>query len=210
MKELLICDDHLMIRKGLVAICQSQWGLTSIDEASSCNELMRALKRKTYTHVIMDLVLPDGVTMEILPNIRSLYPELHILIFSMQPLGMYRAGLARYGITEFISKSAPERETFRQLQDFLYDSPSRVSESAVPVEKTAFDKLTPRETEVLHYLLMGMGSAEIGNILNMKQNTISTFKRRILEKSNTKNVFELKELAAIHKDVFELSDDFSQ
>lgn len=202
----MICDDHLMVRKGLVAICQSQWGLTSIDEASSCNELMRALKRKTYTHVIMDLVLPDGVTMEILPNIRGLYPELHILIFSMQPFGMYRAGLARYGITEFISKSTPERETFRQLQDFLYNSPRRAAEASGPVEKTAFDKLTPRETEVLHYLLMGMGSAEIGNILNMKQNTISTFKRRILEKSNTKNVFELKDLAVIHQNMLELSN----
>lgn len=203
MKQVLICDDHLMVRKGLVTICQTQWGLTSIDEASSCNELMRALKQKTYTHAIMDLVLSDGVTMEILPNIRGLYPDLHILIFSMQPFGMYRAGLRRYGITHFISKAAPERETFKQLQDFLYNSPVRVIEK--PAEKTAFDRLTPRETEVLHYLLMGMGSAEIGNILNMKQNTISTFKRRILEKSNTKNVFELKELAAIHKDVFELS-----
>jgi DNA-binding NarL/FixJ family response regulator len=205
MKEVLICDDHFMVRKGLVTICQTQFGLTSIDEASSCNELMRALKRKPYTHAIVDLVLSDGVTLEILPNIRCLYPELQLLVFSMQPFGMYRAGLARYGITQFISKAAPERETFRQLQDFLYNSPCRASNSAKPFEKTAFDKLTPRETEVMHYLLMGMGSAEIGNILNMKQNTISTFKRRILEKSNTRNVFELKELAAIHKDVFELS-----
>lgn len=204
MKEVLICDDHLMVRKGLLAVCQTQWGLTSIGEASSCNELMRVLKKKTYTHLIMDLVLPDGVTMEILPNIRRLYPELHIVVFTMQPLGIYRAGLARYGITQFISKAAPERETFRQLQDFLYNSPSRPSETGKPLEKCVFDRLTPRETEVLHYLLMGMGSAEIGHILNMKQNTISTFKRRILEKSNTKNVFELKDLAAIHKDVFEL------
>ena len=136
---------------------------------------------------------------------RSLYSDLNILVFSMQPFGVYRAGLARYGITQFISKASPERDTFRQLQDFLYNNHVRTPmESKIP-EKGAFDKLTPRETEVLHYLLMGMGSAEIGNILNMKQNTISTFKRRILEKSNTKNVFELKELVSIHKDVFELS-----
>lgn len=205
MKELLICDDHLMVRKGLKAICQTQFGLIQIDEASSCNELMRALKQKQYTHAIVDLVLSDGVTLEILPNVRCLYPELQILVFSMQPFGMYRAGLARYGITQFISKAAPERDTLKQLQDFLYNSPARAAASSKPLEKTAFDKLTPRETEVLHYLLMGMGSAEIGHILNMKQNTISTFKRRILEKSNTKNVFELKELASIHKDVFELS-----
>lgn len=210
MKELLICDDHFMVRKGLVAICQTQFGLMQIDEASSCNELMSSLKRKQYTHVILDLVLSDGVTMEILPNIRGLYPGLRILVFSMQPSGLFRAGLARYGVTQYISKGAPERETLRQLQDFLYDSPSRVSPTSKPLEKTGFDRLTPRETEVLHYLLMGLGSAEIGNILNMKQNTISTFKRRILEKSNTKNVFELKELVAMHKDVFELSQTYNE
>src|ERR1700743_2205376 len=136
MKELLICDDHLMVRKGLKAICQTQFGLNQIDEASSCNELMRALKKKSYTHAIVDLVLSDVVTLEILPNVRCLYPDLHILVFSMQPFGMYRAGLARYGITQFISKAAPERETFRQLQDFLYNSPVRANEAAKPLEKT--------------------------------------------------------------------------
>lgn len=205
MRELLIADDHYMIRKGLIAVCQTQFGMMQVDEATSCNELMKALKRKQYTHAIIDLVLSDGVTMEVLPNVRCLYPDLNILVFSMQPFGMYRAGLARYGITQFISKASPERDTFRQLQDFLYNNHPRVPMESKPLEKSAFDKLTPRETEVLHYLLMGMGSAEIGHILNMKQNTISTFKRRILEKSNTKNVFELKELASIHKEVFELS-----
>lgn len=200
--ELLLADDHSMIRKGLSILCQKEFGIRHVDEVSSCSDLMKALRKKKYTHAIVDLVLSDGVTLEVLPNIKHLYPHLNILVFSMQPSGMYRSGLARFGITNFISKAAPERETFGQLRAFL-DS-NGIGHIGDPSPAPAFAKLTPRETEVLHYLLLGLGSAEIGNILNMKQNTISTFKKRILAKSNARNVLELKEMAAIQKDVFDL------
>jgi len=199
--ELLLADDHSMIRKGLSILCQREFGIPRIDEVSSCSDLMKALRKKDYTHAIIDLALSDGVTLEILPNIRHLYPQLNILVFSMQPSGMYRSGLARFGIANFISKAAPERETFRQLGEFLGSMDISPADTASPA---AFPRLTPRETEVLHYLLMGLGSAEIADILNMKQNTISTFKKRSLAKSNARNVLELKEMAAVHKDVFDL------
>jgi DNA-binding NarL/FixJ family response regulator len=168
---------------------------------------MMALKRKRYTHAIFDLVLSDGMTLEILPNVRRLYPNLAILIFSMQPFGMYRAGLERYGVTKYISKAAPERETLRDLQDFFYNTTNvKPDIQSDPMDGilpggSLFDRFTPREKVVLHYLLLGLGSNEIADMLGMKQNTISTFKKRILEKSDTRNVLELKELVSIHKEV---------
>ncbi len=203
MKELLIADDHHVVRKGLIVICQSAFGLGQVDETTNCSEIMMALKRKRYTHAIFDLVLSDGMTLEILPNVRRLYPDLNILIFSMQPFGMYRAGLERYGVTRYLSKGAPERETLRGLQDFFYDDncsrPAPVER--FPAEVSLFDRFTAREKVVLHYLLLGLGSNEIADMLGMKQNTISTFKKRILEKSDTRNVLELKELVSIHNEV---------
>jgi DNA-binding NarL/FixJ family response regulator len=207
MKELLIADDHHVVRKGLIVICQSAFGLGQVDEAANCSEIMMALKRKQYTHAIFDLVLSDGMTLEILPNVRRLYPDLAILIFSMQPFGMYRAGLERYGVTTYISKAAPERETMRGLQDFFYNTAGvKPGIQGDPMDgilpgDSLFDRFTPREKVVLHYLLLGLGSNEIADMLGMKQNTISTFKKRILEKSDTRNVLELKELVSIHKEV---------
>jgi DNA-binding NarL/FixJ family response regulator len=211
MKELLIADDHHVVRKGLIVICQKEFGLGQVDEATNCNEIMMSLKRKRYTHAIFDLVLSDGMTLEILPNVMRLYPDLTILIFSMQPFAMYRAGLERYGVTRFLSKAAPERETLHGLQDFLYNNTSvktaaRGNANTGPIDnllpqETLFDRFTPREKVVLHYLLLGLGSNEIADMLGMKQNTISTFKKRILEKSDTRNVLELKELVSIHKEV---------
>jgi two-component system, NarL family, invasion response regulator UvrY len=203
MKELLIADDHHVVRKGLIVICQSAFGLGQVDEASNCSEVMMALKRKRYTHAILDLVLSDGMTLEILPNVRRLYPNLSILIFSMQPFGMYRAGLERYGITRYLSKAAPERETLRVLQDLFYNNscPKPDPIDNILPEQSLFDRFTPREKVVLHYLLLGLGSNDIADMLGMKQNTVSTFKKRILEKSDTRNVLELKELVTFHKGV---------
>jgi len=45
---------------------------------------MSELKKKPYTHLILDIVLSDGTALEVIPNIRKLYPNLHIMIFSMQ------------------------------------------------------------------------------------------------------------------------------
>ncbi|MDR3715772.1 MAG: response regulator transcription factor [Puia sp.] len=205
MKEFLIADDHHVVRKGLMVICQQEFGLGQMDQAASCSEIMSALKKKRYTHVILDLVLRDGMALEIIPNIMRLYPDLNVLIFTIQPIGMYRAGLEHYGITNYLSKTATERETLRKLKDFVYgNSNNRVKVKSVDhllPGGSFFDRFTPREKVVLHYLLQGLGSTEIGDVLGMKQNTISTFKKRILEKSDARNVLELKELIDIFIEV---------
>lgn len=203
MKELLVADDHRIIRKGLIITCQTEFGINQIDEASSCNEIMVALKKKRYTHAILDIVFMDGTTIEILPNIRNLYPDLKILILSMQSFAMYRSTLERYGIRQFISKTASEREELKMLQDFFYNTPENARRSGSG--ETVLDKLTPREVEVLHYLLEGKGSNEIAETLNMKQNTISTFKKRIFEKSNTKSVLELKEWVLVNQHIYDIN-----
>jgi two-component system invasion response regulator UvrY len=195
MIRLLIADDHSIVRKGMIVLCETQFGLSAFEEASDCSQVMSALKRNKCSHLILDLVLSDGMTLEILPNIRRLYPELKILIFTMQPYEVYSAVLERYGIRDFISKDAPERETIRTVRNFLYGLGYR--QPAGNPDENPFASFTPREIEVLHYVLMGIGSVEIGNRLNMKSNTVSTFKRRIFEKSNTKNVIELKDLVSV-------------
>jgi len=81
--SILIADDHSMIRKGLKLYMQMNLGYTDMQEASSCNELMKELVKKKYTHLIVDIILSDGSTLEVIPNIRRVYPDMHIMVFSM-------------------------------------------------------------------------------------------------------------------------------
>ena len=96
--KILIADDHSMIRKGLKLHMQLTLGYNDIHEVATCNELMNELVKNKYTHVILDIILSDGSTLEVIPNIRRVYPALNILIFSMQPAEIYGEALKQYGI----------------------------------------------------------------------------------------------------------------
>jgi two-component system, NarL family, invasion response regulator UvrY len=187
-----------MIRKGLKIYLQVNLGNKFVDETSSCSELMNALKRKTYTHLILDIILGDGSTLEVIPTIRSLYPDLNILIFSMQAPEVYGEALKQYGIFNYLSKSAGEDEILNVLNKFLHNQ-SDVSPKSRQMEKAnPFSSLSPRELEVLHYLLKGIGTKDVSEHLNLRMNTISTLKTRILAKTNSPNMKHLMELAAMY------------
>lgn len=187
-----------MIRKGMKLLIQSHLKYTDVQEVTNCNELMKELAKRKYTHLILDIILPDGSTLEILPNIRNLYPELHIMMFSMQPAEVYGKAVKQYGIYHYLHKSSPEEETILFLQRFLQNEQTDRSISNAYSPHNPFSALAPRELEILHYLLKGMGTKEIADILNLKLNTISTVKAKIFEKTHTTNYIELRELAAVY------------
>ncbi|HEX2684180.1 MAG TPA: helix-turn-helix transcriptional regulator [Ferruginibacter sp.] len=58
--------------------------------------------------------------------------------------------------------------------------------------------MAPRELEILHYVLKGIGTKDIAETLNLKMNTISTIKNRIFEKTTAGNIKELMELATLY------------
>jgi DNA-binding NarL/FixJ family response regulator len=192
-KRILIADDHPMIRKGIIALLTHYFSDIEIAEACSCNETMRKLMQDEYSHLILDMVLTDGTILEILPNIVSLYPRSRILIFSMQPVGVYQRAMKHYGIRYFLSKTLPEDSIIRLLGKFLNNECHLPEESQIP--ENPFSMLTARELEILHYILKGMGSNQIGDILNIRYNTVSTVRTHIYVKSQTNNIRELFELA---------------
>src|SRR5688500_19364625 len=147
---ILIADDHSMIRKGLKLYMQLNLGYTDIEEVATCNELMKELVKKKYTHLILDIILSDGSTLEVIPNIRMVYPDLHILVFSMQPAEIYGEALKQYGINYYLSKSVGEEEIINNLQKFLQNE-IPVRRNNIQHQDNPFKTLAPRELEILHY-----------------------------------------------------------
>jgi len=187
-----------MIRKGLKLLLQLHLGFTQVFEVVSCNELMKELAKKRYTHLVLDIILSDGSTLEILPNIQKLYPELKIMVFSMQPAEVYGKALRQYGIEHYLPKTTPEEETIRLLRRFLLNEHPGRDAAGIIYPNNPFSALAPRELEILHYVLKGFGTKEIAETLNVKMNTISTVKNRIFEKTLTSNLKELIELATLY------------
>lgn len=197
-RRIILLDDHNMIRKGMKLFLQLNLGCENITETGSCSELLITLKKAAYTHLILDIILTDGNALEIIPTIRNLYPGLKILVFSMQPPEVYGEALKQYGIRHYVSKTASEDEILSALQDFMENKPRASREPDANGNLNPFSLLSPRELEILHYVLKGVGTKQISDMLNIKMNTVSTLKFRIYEKTGTSNIRELIELAILY------------
>jgi DNA-binding NarL/FixJ family response regulator len=193
--RILIADDHPMVRIGLRVLFAYYFRNAEITEAYSCGDTMKKLMKSGYSHLILDMLFPDGTVLEILPNIIRLYPRSHIMIFSMQPPATYQRVLNQFGIHYCLSKGLPEDSIVSQLSQFLNNECPSPAATGAQIPDNPFSLLTARELEILHYILKGMGSNEIGDILNIKYNTVSTARTHIFEKSRTHNIAELVELA---------------
>jgi len=159
---------------------------------------MKELVKKKYTHLVLDIILSDGSTLEVIPNIRRVYPDLQILVFSMQPAEIYGEALKQYGIQFYLSKSSGEDEIISVLQKFLQNELTASKPTDIQKIGNPFTLLAPRELEILHYVLKGIGTKNIAETLNLKMNTVSTIKNRIYEKTKASNIKELIELATLY------------
>ena len=186
-----------MTRKGLRLLLECHIGKEWVQEAWTCNQVLKELQTKTYTHLILDIFLSDGSAMEIIPAMRNLYPEVEILIFSMQPMALYERALMPYRIRYFVSKEADEVETLRLMGQFLTNQRPALFAGKEEVSPP-FSGMPAREMDVLHYLLKGWRTTQIADTLNLSVSTVSTLKSRIFERTRTRNVIELIELATIH------------
>lgn len=195
---ILIADDHSMIRKGMKLYMQTNLGYQEVKEAATCADLMKELVRQRYTHLVLDLILSDGSALEVIPNIRRVYPDLQILIFSMQPAEVYGEALKQYGIRYYLSKSSGEEEMLQTIRRFVENEMPARNDHYLSSQENPFSHLAPRELEILHYVLKGLGTKEIADALNLKMSTISTLKTRIFEKTSAGNIKELLELATLY------------
>ncbi len=195
--SILIADDHSMIRKGLKLYLQLNLGYKDVQEASTCGELMKELVKKKFTHLILDIILTDGSSLEVIPNIRKVYPTIKIMVFSMQPAEVYGEVLKQYGIEYYLSKTSGEEDILHVLDKFI-NNEKNTALNKTSNQDNPFTNLAPRELEILHYVLKGNGTKDIADSLNIKMNTVSTLKNRIFEKTHAVNIKELLELATLY------------
>ena len=196
--SVLLADDHSMIRRGLKFFLQVTLECRRITEVVSCSDLMREVAKNEHTHLILDIILKDGNSLEIIPSIRNISPELKIMIFSMQPAEIYGPAVRQYNILHYIHKSESEEQMLKKLSVFLNNDPLNEDINRVPSLSNPFALLAPRELEVLHYILRGYGTKSIGETLNLQMSTVSTLKNRIFEKTKASNLKELLDLAVLY------------
>jgi DNA-binding NarL/FixJ family response regulator len=195
--KVLVVEDHSIVKMGLTAIL-NKLNVHKVADVSTCADLMMELDNNDYSHIILDIILPDGNTLEYIETINEKYPHLSILIHSMQPVEVYGKISNKYKIHSYLHKGASESEINYHLELFIKGQPLTIKKK-VEEAGNPFSTLAIRELEILHYLLNGYRTKEIANSLGLKMNTVSTIKSNIFEKVKADSFTHLLQLAHVHQ-----------
>ncbi len=195
--KILIADDHSIVKMGLTAIL-NKMGVQNIETVSTIDELKTELEKTNYTHLVLDIIMPDGNSLELIESINSNHPALSILVHSMQPVEVYGKIANKYTIHSYLHKGASESEIHYQLELFVKNQPLNIKKK-LEDSVNPFSTLAVRELEILHYLLNGHRTKEIAASLGLKMNTVSTIKSNIFEKVKAESFTHLLQLAHVHQ-----------
>lgn len=203
----LLADDHSLIRQGLLFVIEDISPDSKIFHASTLQQALDSVKNNKIDIAIIDAHFPDGNSLSIISEIRNIKPEIKILIFTGIDETTQALKYINVGANGFLSKMSEEDEIENALKDMIqfgeYLSPvtQRLLLSSLRNPKIANPilKLTERELQIAELYAKGFGNLEIANKLDVKQNTISTIKKRIFEKLEIDNIVELIQLMSDNK-----------
>ena len=207
MSRFLIVDDHSIVRSGLILLIKDFMSHTEIDEAYDGDSAFGKIKQNNYDLVIMDVNMPNTDSLGILNSILSFKPATKIIIFSMNAEELYAKRYLKMGAMGYLRKDAPGSEIQKAITSVLNNKKyistelSEILLSDLQDKKhleNPFDKLSPREFELVQHLSRGESVAQISQTLNLHKSTVGIHKARIFEKLQCANVIELNKLAEIH------------
>jgi DNA-binding NarL/FixJ family response regulator len=204
MIRVLIADDHVIVRKGMIQVLSAASDILVAGEAGTGQEALDKIKASKYDAVILDISLPGKSGLEILKQIKTDYPGLPVLILSMYPEEHYAVRVMKAGGAGYITKDNANIELVQAIriiaQGRKYITASlaeKLADELHPADnRLPHENLTDREFNILCLIAKGKGSTEIANELNLSIKTVATYRTRLLEKMGMKSNSELTHYAA--------------
>ena len=201
--KILIADDHAIVREGLKQIVAEEKDMIVAGEAENEETIMKLLEKEKWSIVILDINMPGRNGLEILKDIKQLYPDLPVLILSMFSEEQYGIRAIKAGASGYLKKvSAPDElvKAIRKivnggkyitetLADKLADTLGQIK------NELPHEKLSDREFEIMCSIALGKSAEEISEELSISVNTFYTYRNRILEKMSMKSNVELTQYA---------------
>jgi len=200
--QILVVDDHPVVRRGLVAMIQDETDLKVCGEAADVSEAVRKARQLDPDLAVIDMSLETGHGLELIKQLRSHESKLLILVASVHDENLFAERALRAGAQGYISKQAPADKfieairhvlngniylslamTNRLLQQNAADGNQR--------KKSVIDLLSDRELSVFQMIGQGLTTREISKRLHLSIKTIETYREHIKYKLDLANATEL-------------------
>ena len=201
--RLLLGDDHKIVREGLKMVLADDPNFQVVAEAESGSEVLASVQAlqgpQGLDVVVLDIAMPGMDGLDVLQSLRRDWPGLPVLMLSTYPEKQYAVRCIQLGASGYLNKSTDPDDLMAALRRVaaggMHVSPATAEALASLVSagrtKTGIELLSHREHQVYLLLTQGHTVSEIGAQLSLAPNTVSTYRARILEKTDTKNDVEL-------------------
>ncbi len=214
MHTALVADDHQILRSGLKLFLTYSMDM-EVTEAQNGEEALAQIAKRDFDIVLLDLSMPGRAGLDLLKSLRSAKSDMPILILSAQPEERYAVRALKAGASGYVDKSADTIELMTAIRKCLsggrYVSPSlaeKLIEDAARESEdlAAHETLSDREFQILCQIGSGKSVGGIAKELHLSVKTISTYRKRILEKMKLATNSELMQYALKHRLLEKVTD----
>lgn len=198
MTNVLIVDDHPIVRRGLKQVLQDEPEY-SVVEAGNAREALNEIKQQTFDLVIVDIDLPGANGIELLKEIKQQNKDTPVLMLSVYPEDQVAVRVLRAGASGFLSKETAPEQLVVAIRKIL-NGGKHISERVADLlvmnlgsanERSLHEKLSDREFQILSLFGEGKTVKQIAETLSLSVPTVSTYRARILNKMEMKSTAEL-------------------
>jgi two-component system invasion response regulator UvrY len=195
MINVLIVDDHSIVREGLCKIIQLESDIEVAGIAKDAAEAIKALMKSKVDVVILDISMPGLSGLDAIKDLKKIQPSVKILMLSMYPEERFAIRALKAGASGYLTKETAPEEIISAVRKVCsghnYITPliaeKIVTELQHPNENELYERLSSREFEVMCLIGSGKTINEIANFLSISNSTVSTYRTRIMEKMNFTN-----------------------
>lgn len=207
-KKVMVIDDHILFREGLISLFRSTPDYKIVGEAGSVKEGIKNAQSLRPDIILMDFSLPDGTGLDATRAILKEMPDCKIVFLTVYEADEKLFAAIRAGAKGYLPKNVASSSLIsglrglernevaitRKMTSRIVEELSHTSlQSAISEE--IITKLSPREVDVLCELQPGVSNAEIAQRLFLSENTVKHHVRNILSKLGVKNRREASVIA---------------
>ena len=199
MIQVVICDDHAVLRRGIRDTLAEATDIRVIGEAAGYTELRDTLRQAACQVLLLDINMPGRNGLEVLASVRESHPEIKVLMVSMYPEDQYALRCLKAGAHGYANKAGDPLELVRAVrtvhQGRKYLTPEvaqMLADSlAQPTPEVPHEALSEREMQTLQKIASGKRLTDIAEELMLSPKTVSVYRARVLEKLQLSNNAEL-------------------
>ena len=200
--RVVIADDHAVVRRGLRQVLDAEEGFDLVAEAVDLDSARRFVRGHRPDVLVLDLNLPEGLSLAAIPEIRAEHPDTQIVVLTMQNEPAYARQALAAGALGYVLKEAAEDELVEAVRRAAagepYLNPRLGAQVAAEPPPGPPDGLSEREVQVLRMIALGHTNAEIAEELYLSVRTVETHRAHIQQKLRLTARSELVRYALDH------------